>query len=700
MKRIVKNEEIDRSSWFKIAEYARNAKLATGSSVVRGVSGNTFSMLNAYAKLPFEYGYDFILSNSMNALHELTNGQWGNISKNQINRLEYGAMISGHLEGLKKAPRLMLDMFLENDNALRQSAFFRNEGFLYKDIKGKKGVVIRTPQRIQGMLDIMYRVPLTEAFFRRNSIRQAAREGYKKSSEILKRADEIIKSESLDGDLIDSAVKDGKYYVFQSELEGIGKMVNGWRGGNQWYNAVGQMLVPFFNTAGNLFRYTLEHTPASIFMRNFRKGFVEAITPPKSKSRKFLEKKLKTEATEEGSRNLAREIAKVTSGIATYQLLNKYIVKNNSDKITGDWSNMFPEERNMRTRLGQQEYSIELDDGTWFSYRGFEPISSYLTLIHSTLKTEENTKNMERREQISKQIENATFELTKSFLENPFLAGTGDLFKAINRPETAGEFLTRFTAGMVLPGIVRQYAGVIDPNRRTKLKFTDINENIDFYDVAKSKGYGLLPWFTTKNLNALDPFGNEIPYPDPLGGLVAMRYTHAINDPVYEEIQKVFFDRDRGFKPASPLFTNSELAKIKYTPKEHYSLIKMSGITLYETIKEAMTKQYWKDWEDKPALKAKIIGRMQDIINQHYRDEVFAPYLDPIKSDMIDAEVDNIISTKEQRQEFLRQKRSEFDALTLEELRRRGIEAQKKIAPSLQNPYFYLNQVESSQLSQ
>ena len=682
IRRIVKNEEIDRSVLFQVAEYARNAKLATGSSVVRSLVGNTFAALNVYARMPFELGYDWMFNKSMGALHELTNGQYGNLSKNQINRLESAAMIRGHLGGFKKASRLAIDMFFENDNALRQSAFFRNEGFMYKDIKGKKGVVIRTPQRIQGIIDIMYRVPLTEGYFRANAVRQAVREGYKKNSQILKRADEIIKTESLDGDLIDSAIRDGKYNVFQSELEGIGRVVNGWRGGNQWYNAVGQILIPFFNTAGNLFRYTLEHTPANFVMKDFRRGFVEAFTPPKSKLRRSLEKKLVTEAKEEGTRTIAKELSKVTTGLGAMYLMNRLILDNSNDNISGDWSDMFPEERNMRTNLGQQEYSIRLDDGNWVSYRGFEPISSYLTLLQSYQKTALESQDEETKKQLALQAKSAVTEIAKSFAENPFLAGTGDLFKALHGRKDWAELGFSLAAGAALPGIVRQYASIIDDKRRSRLRANDINENIDYIDVLKSQGYNTLPFFTDKNLNALDPFGREIDKPDPVGGIFAMRYTEAKSDPVYQEIQKVFFDRDKGFQPASPLFTANEFAKIGFTPEEHWTLIKVSGEVLYDAILQEMQKPYWQ--ETKPAIRARIISKAKNKITDYFRQEIFASYLGPIKEEMINAEIEGIITNNKEREEFLQQKRDEFERLSLDDLRKM---AQKSKPPNFTVPY-------------
>ena len=49
---------------------------------------------------------------------------------------------------------------------------------------------------------------------------------------------------------------------------------------------------------------------------------------------------------------------------------------------------------------------------------------------------------------------------------------------------------------------------------------------------------------------------------------------------------------------------------------------------------------------------------------------------------MIDAEIENIISNNKEREEFLKQKRSEFEALSLEDLKERARKAQKSLASS------------------
>ena len=127
MRKVYENKEVKRSRLFKLAEWARNAKLATGSSLVRSVAGNAFATVDAYARMPFEYGLDYAIRKTSGALYELTNGYWGNLSPNQITALELGAQVTGYTKGFRKTGNLLYDMFLENDVALRESPFFRRE---------------------------------------------------------------------------------------------------------------------------------------------------------------------------------------------------------------------------------------------------------------------------------------------------------------------------------------------------------------------------------------------------------------------------------------------------------------------------------------------------------------------------------------------------------------------------------------------
>ena len=641
MRKVYENKEVKRSRLFKLAEWARNAKLATGSSLVRSVAGNAFATVDAYARMPFEFGLDYAIRKTSGALYELTNGYWGNLSPNQITALELGAQVTGYTKGFRKTGNLLYDMFLENDVALRESPFFRREGFTNKDIKGLKGKVIRTPQRLQGMIDIMYRVPMTNAYMHRYAVRQAIKEGRKTQTEILQRANEIIELEQLTPEFLESAIRDGEYVTYQRELGELGKFVNQLRTGNKRANAVVQLMVPFFNTAGNLFKYTLEHSPLNIFTSEFRKGFVEAFAKEGA-----------------GSRRLATESSKIITGLGTYFLLNELLVENLKAKISGDWSNLSSEERNMRTVMGQQEYSIELQDGTTVSYRGFEPISTYITMIEALQRSNRDAyKNQSSIEKAGTMVYNVTTEVAKQFLENPFLAGTGDFFKVLNGRRDFLDYGFNQIAGAAVPGTYRQWLSVVDPVRRRRLKLVERDENVNIIDILESQAENVLPWLIEgTNLPALDPFGNEIPKPDPVGGLLAWRQTERLNDPVYAEIQKIYFDNDRGFKSASAFFTSSDLAKIKLTPGEHQALIKASGQDLYNFINNAIQVEEWPNLSD--AYKRKIINNVKEKYVKFHREYMFSGELALPATMMKIKELKGEFEKPEDRDEYLKQIRN------------------------------------------
>jgi hypothetical protein len=252
-------------------------------------------------------------------------------------------------------------------------------------------------------------------------------------------------------------------------------------------------------------------------------------------------------------------------------------------------------------------------------------------------------------------VRESTKELANSFLENPFLAGTGDLFKVMNSRKDATNFFFNFMAGMTVPGTVRQLQSINYPFRTRKLKASDIDENVNWEDVIKSQAKGVFPWLIPgyENLDALDPFGNPIPKPDPEGGLLAIRRTTPKNDPVYAEIQTTFFDRDEQFKYANPFYTNTELAKINLTPKEHYDLIKISGNALYDVVEKLLATDEYNKLNN--YARYKIIKDFKNKLIENYRFQLHGVKYEPIKAKMMKAEITGQVNTDKEREQLLRQ---------------------------------------------
>jgi len=657
-------KEGDRSKLHMIAELGRNMKLATGSSLVRSLAGNSISTLDAFIRMPIEWGYSHILAGGSGLINNLTYGKFGNLSRNQLNKLELSAQVNGFLEPYRNGQvgKLMLDMLLEQDSAIKESKYFRREGFTNLDIPGKTGVAIRTFQRLQGMIDIMFRVPMTNAFMKKNAVRQAIeREGLTNQLDIKRRAIDILDREMLSPDLLENAIKGGEAVTFQSKIEGPLNFVNTIRLRQDYLGALSQLVIPFYNTSMNLLKYTYEHTPLNLapFTRATRNAYKDAFSP-----------------TGQGPRALAENLGKVTTGAASLYVLNQVFGKESGGKINGDWSQLTPEERNMKTVMGEQEYSIELNDGSVVSYRGYEPISSYITLIHSYHRTNEQFNKDAKKGKISdtdanriyQQTYNGTKEMLLSFAENPFFTGVGDIFKAFDNRHDFESWAIRTVAGTFIPGFSRQIDSIIDPVRRKALKKRDIDENNTFSDYIKSNVEKNLPWFTEgkTNLPALDAFGNEIPKLDPVGGLYAFRRSDKKDDPVYAEIQRLFFDQEENFTSARPVLYGKEQAQINLTREEHQALIKISGQTTYNIIDALLKDDNFQGKTD--FKKRKEIREIKSTIQGYVRNKLFKEQYKPLLNNLFSAMYTDEVTTEEERIEFVKDLKKQLPSYTKKQL--------------------------------
>ena len=160
--------------------------------------------------------------------------------------------------------------------------------------------------------------------------------------------------------------------------------------------------------------------------------------------------------------------------------------------------------------------------------------------------------------------------------------------------------------------------------------------------------------------------------------MFAFRQTEPINDPVYAEIQDIYFDRDKGFRPASAFFTVSELSKLKLTPEEHHSIIAMSGQILYNYIEELMKKDAYQTMYKKgsteirvpssPAYKRARINDFHDDLVPALREKLFENLRDADK-EVREAEWYGEINNKEERIEYRRQMRDKFSRKTINDLK-------------------------------
>ena len=140
------------------------------------------------------------------------------------------------------------------------------------------------------------------------------------------------------------------------------------------------------------------------------------------------------------------------------------------------------------------------------------------------------------------------------------------------------------------------------------------------------------------------------------------RETQKLNDPVYAEIQKIYFDQEKGFKSASSFFTSSDLATIRLTPGEHQALIKISGQELYNFINSAMEVEEWNNMS--PAIKRNIINNVKEKYITTYRTMMFTGHLAIPAAEMKTKELTGDFKTPEDRKDFLKKMRKNQESGT------------------------------------
>ena len=115
------------------------------------------------------------------------------------------------------------------------------------------------------------------------------------------------------------------------------------------------------------------------------------------------------------------------------------------------------------------------------------------------------------------------------------------------------------------------------------------------------------------------------------------------------------------------MFTSTELAKINYTPEEHFALIKITGKQLYSFIENMMQSETWQTMS--PAIKREQINSRREDLYSVNRDILFNKYL-PIDDEMEIEELEGKLSSSKERKEFVRKakRKKGLNRMTVDEI--------------------------------
>ena len=288
--KFIKEEKLDQSDWNKLAEWSRNVKLASTSSLIRSTVGNSTAQVLRLSNTAVSSFYNKILSG-------LTGIPQDRFAK------EAAIEFYGTVKNLAKSYDTIVGLWKEDPATIMENPFYQNEGFrlsgaigtqakaskteqmLYK-LVGKKppevpilerklGKVTRKPQILQSIIDAIYRIPtmysIAEKLAYRAGMIQHPNDPVK-AQEVFENITKEIYSNELTEDsfkILQEATKEGAYHTYQSHLGQFGAMFNAIR--TRFPQT--QLIVPFMNTWINLWKYGIRHTPLNALTGQFREGF-------------------------------------------------------------------------------------------------------------------------------------------------------------------------------------------------------------------------------------------------------------------------------------------------------------------------------------------------------------------------------------------------------------------------------------------
>lgn len=569
--RLEKREKVPPGLWDKVAEWGRNIKLASFSGLVRASVGNTVSQLFKYPEI--------LVSGATNKMLSAITGK----TRDRYAR-ELVEDFVGTKAGLKDGFKRAADIILENPTALQESVFFQMEiGTGGGAIGGKFGKAVRTPQKLQGAIDAIFRVPSERGAIGRAAVRKAFQEG-KTGEEWVRRVQELI--EKPTPDMVAYAANDARYRTFQSELGTVGAGVNQLR----MSHPTVQLVVTFYSTPTNLFKQLVERTPLAVITPSFQQALAEAFAKPGLKKTPYqlgLERITGRKFTPQIG-ELSDKVARVLTGTTFITATGLVVSKILDGEITGRGPKS-REERDALMRTGWQPYSVRIGD-TYISYRGFEPLSGWLSLLA-------DINDGYREEGLSNSIKRATANIIRNFAENPFLIGLKDVLEAMTDPDetSTDKMIAGFAAGMVVPTIVQQTARIIDPTVR---KPEGVAEQIQ----------SRIPFASKSLLPRRNVFGEPIEIERPATRLVAASTSTRKVDEVETELQRLKLNLS---------WPSETYAGIKLTPEQHDKLVEIAGKEFKRGLTAMVKSPAYQALPD--GMKESAIRRLQDNIREVQR---------------------------------------------------------------------------------
>lgn len=396
--------------WDKFMEYRTASLLTSPYTHERNIIGNTIGRLS---KLP-----ERIAAGNADAVRSFLLGQ-----PRERYASEALADTFGMVRGFRPAIRSAFNALLNEDFAF--SSRTREALRFGKAIPGVVGKIIRLPFRALNAMDEFFSTLNSTSSLYAQAYRQAFKEG---SKDIITRTAQLVKKPSME--MLANATREALQETYRQPLGKAGRSIQS----ALMQSKIGKFIVPFFRTPVNLFKWTFDRSPLGLY-KLATKSFYQ-LSPG--------------QMMDEVGKMAVGQI--ITAGMAYEAVQGNITGRLSNNKAKGE----------ALMRQGIMPYSIKIGD-KYHSYRGFEPISTWLSLVaNSTEQWKEKD-----QEPVSQQVISVLLETVKFMKDQPFLMGIKDLFNALDDPEKMGSrFLQNVATSVTVPTGVAYTARLLDPTIR------------------------------------------------------------------------------------------------------------------------------------------------------------------------------------------------------------------------------------------
>jgi hypothetical protein len=381
------------------------------------------------------------------------------------------------------------------------------------------GEAIRIPGRLLMAEDELFKSVGYRMELHALAYRHAAAEGLE-GNDLARRITDIVTNPP--GDLRMAAVNAANYQTFTKELGASGKKLQSFLNSHPAL----KVIVPFFRTPTNVFKYFGERTPLGLMSKNIRLDI----------------------AAGGSRRDLA--LSRMALGSTVMALSAYYTMQG---KITGAGP-ADPKQRQMLRNTGWQPYSIKVGD-RYYAYGRLEPLGTLLGIAADAaeIMTQLETGDID----YEKIPATALMAFSRNVTQKTFVRGVADLIEALEDPDRYGERYVQRLAGSVIPAGVAQAARLNDPVLR------EVNSVLD---QIRSRIPGLS--------SSLPPRRNIWGEPIVLTGALGPDMI----SPIYTSEQKKDPVSDEMIRLRLPLsMPEKQIGGVELTPQEYDRYVQLAG---------------------------------------------------------------------------------------------------------------------------